>query len=100
MKRYVIERDLPGVGRLSEKELNVVRKTSNEALSETGPGIQWVESFVTDDRIYCHYLADDEQTVEAHAKRAGIPATKVSEVRTVVDPLNATAQNGGRADAL
>src|SRR5687768_11691373 len=68
MKRYVIERDLPAVGRLSEKQLNVVRKTSNEALRESGPGIQWMESFVTDDRIYCHYLAENEEIVRDHAR--------------------------------
>lgn len=99
MKRYVIERDLPGVGRLSEKQLNVVRKTSNDALSASGPGIQWVESLVTDNRIYCHYLAEDEEIVRDHARRAGIPATKVCEVRSIVDPLAATAQNRGRDDA-
>ena len=99
MKRYVIERDLPGVGRLSEKQLNVVRTASNGALNEAGPGIQWVESLVTDDCIYCHYLAEDEEIVRDHARRAGIPATKVCEVRSIVDPLGAHAQSRGRDDA-
>ena len=93
MRRYVIERDLAGVGSLSADQLNVVRETSNTALADTVPDIQWVESFVTADRIYCHYLADDAETVRDHARRAGIPATKVSEVRFVVDPLAATPQH-------
>src|SRR5687768_9896203 len=99
MKRYVIERDLPGVGQLSEKQLNVVRETSNAALAESGPGIQWMQSFVTEDCIYCHYLAENEEMVREHARRAGMPATKVSEVRSLVDSLTATVQNGGRHDA-
>ena len=93
MRRYVIERDLAGAGNLSADQLNVVRETSNTALADTVPDIQWVESFVTADRIYCHYLADDAETVRDHVRRAGIPATKVSEVRFVVDPLAATPQH-------
>jgi hypothetical protein len=93
MHRYVIERDLPGAGTLPEDQLQKVRATSNEALNETGPGIQWVQSFVTEDRIYCHYLAENEEMVREHARRAGLPATKVSEVRSVVDPLSATMQH-------
>jgi hypothetical protein len=93
MRRYVIERDLSGVGSLPAAELNSVRNTSNVALSDTGPGIQWVESFVTSDRIYCHYLAESEDKVREHAQRAGLPCTKVSEVRSVVDPLTVTPQN-------
>lgn len=92
MRRYVIERDLTGVGNLSSKQLNEVRGTSNVALGDTGPGIQWVQSLVTDDRIYCHYLADSEAKVREHATRAGLPCTKVSEVRSVVDPLAAVPQ--------
>jgi hypothetical protein len=92
MRRYVIERDLQGVGALSSDQLNEVRQTSNVALSDTGPGIQWVESFVTANRIYCHYLAENEQMVQQHAQRAGIPCTKVSEVRSVVDSLTVTPQ--------
>lgn len=92
MRRYVIERDLAGVGKLTSDQLNVVRETSNTALADTIPNIQWVESFVTADRIYCHYLADDVETVRDHARRAGLPCSKVSEVRFVVDPLAATLQ--------
>jgi Protein of unknown function (DUF4242) len=92
MRRYVIERDLQGVGALSADQLNKVRQTSNVALSDTGPGIQWVESYVTANRIYCHYLAENEQMVKEHAERAGLPCTKVSEVRSVVDTLTVTPQ--------
>jgi hypothetical protein len=93
MRRYVIERDLAGVGNLSADQLNVVRETSSTALADTIPDIPWVESFVTADRIYCHCLADDAETVFDHARRAGIPVTKVSEVRFVMDPLAATPQH-------
>jgi Protein of unknown function (DUF4242) len=92
MRRYVIERDLPSVGSLSAEQLNKVRETSNVALGDTGPGIQWVESFVTSNRIYCHYLAENEEKVREHAQRAGLPCTKVSEVRSVVDSLTVTPQ--------
>ena len=91
MRRYVIERDLPGAGELAEEQLSTVRQASNVALMETG-GVQWVQSFVTEDRIYCHYLAENEGKVREHATRAGIPCTKVSEVRSVVDPLAAVMQ--------
>jgi hypothetical protein len=93
MRRYVIERDLPGVGGSSTEKLNEVRETSNAVLRDMGPDIQWVESFVTADRIYCVYLAENEQMAREHAKRAGIPASKISEVKHVVDTLMATAQH-------
>ena len=92
MRRYVIERDIPEVGDVSTEEMNKVREISNGALRATGPGIQWVESFVTMNRIYCHYLADSEDMVREHAERAGIPCTKVSEVRSVVNTLTVTPQ--------
>lgn len=92
MHRYVIERDLPNVGKLSKEQLDAVRETSNGALNDTGPGVQWVSSFITDDRIYCHYLADSAELVREHARRAGLPCTKVSEVRAAVDPVLATLQ--------
>jgi hypothetical protein len=92
MHRYVIERDLPGVGKLSGEQLQGVRETSNKALSETPPGIQWVQSLVTEDRIYCHYLADDPELVREHARIAGFPCNKVTEVKAIVDPMIATLQ--------
>lgn len=91
MHRYVIERDLQDVGNLSAEQLEQTKTISNIALEETG-GVQWVESFVTQDRIYCHYLAETEDLVRDHARRAGLPCDKVSEVKAVVDPIVVTKQ--------
>jgi hypothetical protein len=91
MHRYVIERDLQDVGSLSAEQLEQTKTISNIALAETG-GVQWVESFVTQNRIYCHYLAENEDLVRDHARRAGLPCDKVSEVKAVVDPLIARKQ--------
>ena len=93
MRRYIIERDLASVGNLSAEELNETRKISNEAMAATG-STQWVESYITMDRIYCHYLSESEAHVREHAQRAGLPCTKVSEVRSVVDSLTVTPQAG------
>jgi hypothetical protein len=93
MRRYVIERELPEVEKLSTEQLNGVREISNGALRETGPRVLWVESFVTPNRIYCHYMADNEESVREHARLAGLPCTKVSEVHFVVDPLLASRQS-------
>ena len=90
MTRYVIERDLPGAGALSAEQIRAASQISCAALKDLGPGIQWVRSQVTEDRIYCEYLADDEHMVREHAARAGLPATRVSAVRRVIDPLTAT----------
>jgi hypothetical protein len=91
MHRYVIERDLQDAGSLSAEQLEQTKTISNIALAETG-GVQWVESFVTQNRIYCHYLAENEDLVRDHARRAGLPCDKVSEVKAVVDPLIARKQ--------
>jgi uncharacterized protein DUF4242 len=91
MNRYVIERDLPGAGTLSADQLRDVSRTSSAVLRDMGPGIQWIQSFVTADRIYCVYLAENEQLVREHAKRGGFPCTKVSEVLQVIDPVTATS---------
>jgi len=92
VRRYVIERDLLGIGNLAVDQLNRVRKESNLALSDAGPGIQWIESYVTDNRMYCLYLAENVEMVREHARRAGLPCTKVSEVRSVVDSFTVTPQ--------
>ncbi|HET9300772.1 MAG TPA: DUF4242 domain-containing protein [Candidatus Polarisedimenticolaceae bacterium] len=89
MPRFVIERDLPGAGKLSPAELKGISQTSCGVLSAMGPQIQWIESFVTDDKIYCVYLAPDEAAVREHAKRGGFPATRVSQVRSRIDPTTA-----------
>ena len=88
MHRYVIERDLPGVGALTAEQIRVVAQTSNHAVSTIGTGVQWIRSQITDDRIYDEYLAESEQLVYEHAIRAGLPSTRVSRVRCVVDPTS------------
>ena len=89
MPKYVIERDMPGVGGLSRPELQGASQKSCAVLGALGPQIQWIHSYVTDDKIYCIYLAPDEATVLDHAKRAGFPANKVSQVRTIIEPMTA-----------
>ena len=92
MKRYVIERDLPGAGNLTTEQIRTASQGSVKALSELGTGIQWMRSHVTEDRIYCEYLAENEGLVVEHASRAGLPVTKISEVRRVIDPMAAMQQ--------
>jgi len=91
MPRYVIERELPGAGKLSADELKAISQTSCSVLKRMGPTIQWVHSYVTPDKIYCVYIADNEQAVRDHAKRGGFPANVVSKVSTVIDPTTAEA---------
>lgn len=89
MPRYVIERDLPGAGSMSAEELAAVSQKSNSALQELGPDIQWVHSYVTDDKIYCVYVAPDPELIREHAQKGGFPANKISEVRAMIDPATA-----------
>ena len=89
MPRYVIERDIPGAGSLSPQELKAISQKSCGVLEELGPRIQWVQSYVTDDRVYCVYNAPDEETVREHARRGGFPADRISRVSTVIDPVTA-----------
>ena len=93
MRRYIIERDLNGAGSLTADQMKIVRETSNAALRATGPGILWVESLVTENRMYCQYMAMDEETIREHARRTGIPCTTITEVQSVVDPMTVTFQN-------
>jgi hypothetical protein len=86
MPKYVIEREVPGVGKLSSAELQAISQKSCGVLREMGPAIQWVHSYVTDDRIYCVYIAPNEAAVREHAQRGGFPANRISEVRSVIDP--------------
>jgi hypothetical protein len=88
MPQYVIERDVPGAGQLTEEQLRTVSLKSIESLGELGPQIQWLHSYVTEDKIYCVYIAPDEATVKEHARRTGIPANRVSAVRRLLDPVN------------
>jgi len=89
MPRYVIERELPGAGALSEKELQAISQKSCSILNQMGPRIQWVESYVANDRLYCVYIAPNEQMVREHARLGGFPANRVSEVKHVIDPTTA-----------
>jgi hypothetical protein len=90
-KRYVIERHIPGVGQLSREQRQGVAVTSNDALAKLGGACQWEQSYVVDDKTFCIYLADSEAAVHEHARLSGFPATKVSEVRSVIDPMTAAA---------
>jgi len=89
MPKYVIERDIPGAGGLSSEQLTGIARTSCDVLAQMGPQIQWVESFVTPDKIYCVYIAPSEDVVREHAGRGGFPADRVSEVKTTIDPTTA-----------
>jgi hypothetical protein len=91
MPKYVIEREIPGAGDLSAEELQGISQTSCNVLNDMGPQIQWVQSQVTDDKIYCTYIAPNEDMVRQHAEQGGFPANKVSEVRAIIDPTTAEA---------
>lgn len=91
MKRYVIERNLPGVGKLDREQLKGAAATSNGALAQLPGKVQWVQSFVADDKTFCIYLADNEDSVQEHARLSGFPANKVSEVRGIIDPMTAVS---------
>jgi len=91
MKRYVIERDLPGVGSMNRAQLKDAASTSNGALAKLAGKVQWEHSYVVDNKTFCIYLAEDEAAVKEHAKLSGFPADKITEVRTVIDPLTANS---------
>lgn len=86
MPQYVIEREVPGAGKLSEAEIRALSLRSLEVLKDMGPQIQWLHSYVTEDKVYCVYLAPDEESVREHARRVGIPADRVSAVRRLINP--------------
>ncbi|MGL4263462.1 MAG: DUF4242 domain-containing protein [Afipia sp.] len=90
MKRYVIERELPGVANLSAAQLKDTAATSNDALAKLAGKAQWLQSYVVDDKTFCIYLAESEAAVREHARLSGIPATRISEVRGVIDPTTAS----------
>ena len=89
MPKFVIEREIPGLGALSEQELQGVAEKCNGVLQDMGGEVQWLQSYVTDDKMYCVYIADDEGSVREHAQRGGFPADSVVEVQTIVDPTTA-----------
>jgi hypothetical protein len=91
MPKFVIEREITGAGKLPKAELQAISQKSCGVLKEMGSQIQWVQSYVTDDKIYCVYIAPDEAAVRTHAQKGGFPANKVSRVRTMIDPTTAEA---------
>ena len=91
MPKFVIERELAGVGKLPKNELQAISQKSCGVLQSMGPRIQWIQSFVTDDKIYCVYIAPDETTVREHAQKGGFPANNVARVLSVIDPTTAEA---------
>ena len=93
MPKYVIEREIPGAGKLTPDQLQGISQTSCGVLKKLGPEIQWVQSFVTGDKIYCVYIAPNEEMVREHAKQGGFPANKVSEVKMVIDPTTAETRS-------
>ncbi len=86
MPKYIIEREIPDAGKLSAEALLAISQKSCSVLSQMGPQIQWVQSYVTDDKVYCVYIAPSEEMVREHARQGGFPANRVSEVRAIIDP--------------
>ena len=89
MPKFVIEREIKGAGKLPKQELQAISQKSCSVLNSMGPKIQWVQSYVTDDKIYCVYIAPDEETVRKHAQQGGFPANRISQVRSTIDPTTA-----------
>lgn len=93
MQRFVIERDIPGAGKMTPEQLRDAAAKSNQVLHEMGPDIQWVQSYVTGDKLYCVYNARSESLIRDHAKRSGFPASRITQVRAVIDPTTANSSN-------
>lgn len=91
MRKFIVERGLPGIGAAPRPELRAAARRSNEALHELGPGIQWIESYVADDKTFCVYLAEDEALILRHAEISGFPADSITEIKTKIDPSTADA---------
>jgi Nickel responsive protein SCO4226-like len=89
MPRYVIEREIPNAGKMSPEQLQAVSQKSCSVLRNLGPQIQWIESYVTDNKLYCVYIAPNEEMIRTHAQQGGFPANRISEVRAVIDPTTA-----------
>ncbi|MDB5969754.1 MAG: hypothetical protein JWQ90_2204 [Hydrocarboniphaga sp.] len=89
MPKYVIEREIPGAGKLTAQELKAISQTSCGVLNELGPQVQWLQSYVTGDKIYCVYIAPNEALVREHARQGGFPANRVSQVTSTIDPTTA-----------
>ena len=93
MPKYVIEREIPQAGNLTEQQIKAISQKSCSVLQNLGPQIQWVHSYVTDDKIYCVYIAPNEEMVKEHAKQGGFPANRISEVKRMIDPTSAEARS-------
>ena len=91
LRRFIIERDIPSVGTLQREELRGAAAKSNEALQQIGTDIQWIESYVADNKTFCVYLAKDEDVIRKHAEISGFPATKITEIRKMIDPTTERA---------
>ena len=91
MPKYIIEREIPGAGKLSPQELQAISQKSCGVLNQMGPRIQWVQSYVTGDKVYCVYIAPNEQMIREHAQQGGFPANRISEIKTMIDPTTAEA---------
>ena len=89
MPKYVIEREIPGAGNMSPRELQGASQKSCDVLRNLGPEIQWVQSYVTADKLYCVYIAPNEEIIRQHAQQGGFPANRISEIKTVIDPTTA-----------
>ena len=89
MKTYLIERDIPGAGKLTPEQLKAISKTSCNVLKEMGPEIQWIQSYVTGDKIFCVYKAENEELIREHAKKGGFPANQITEISTEISPATA-----------
>lgn len=92
MPKYIIERDIPNAGALTPEQLQGISQKSCSVLRSMGPQIQWVQSYVTDDKVYCVYIAPDEASVREHAEKGGFPANRISEVKSVIDPTTAESR--------
>jgi hypothetical protein len=91
MPKYVIEREIPGAGNMSPQELQGASQKSCSVLRNLGPQIQWVQSYVTADKLYCVYIAPNEEMIREHAQQGGFPANRISEIKTMIDPTTAEA---------
>jgi cell division inhibitor SulA len=97
MPKFVIEREIPGAGKLSGAELQAISQTSCGVLQKLGPEIQWVQSYVTGDKVYCVYIAPNEELIKEHARQGGFPANRISEISSIIDPTTAEGMAEGKS---